>query len=256
MKRLLAILALAFAGCDTSSPPANPLPSTQLGQKVELVQSEVNDQIAGNVAGIKKTAANLPPGSREREVIGIFSDNILRLTGAATLETQTEFESLAGKLLSPDARARAEAERQLQSKQTELDALRNTLTTAKAEHAAALTRERSEWQAKVDAARAEGEAKIRTLQTWIFYGGGALLIALGAASFFLAAQVPFLGPKVSIGIAGAGAALIAAGKVLAELEKHPWIFYTGLGLAVAALAVAVGLAVSNQHHANETPAGG
>jgi len=159
-----------------------------------------------------------------------------------------------------DANSKAvEAQKALTDTQTALKASDAALVAAKAAAAteqeslaaklqARFTQAQKDADARVAAAVAKAQAEQQKLITWIFFGGGAALFAGGLAILLLASSVPLFGPKAGISVMGAGGGLIFIGMVMNELNKHPWILWIAISLCVAAVAGAVGLMISNQHH--------
>lgn len=160
--------------------------------------------------------------------------------------------------------AAQDAKKQLGDTQIALTASNQALAKARADALTEQSKLQSQLQASIDAMKRDGDARVaaaqskadadqRRLITWIFFGGGALFLAAGIAIMLFASSVPIFGPKAGIAVMGAGAGLIMIGMVMNELAKHPWIIWTGISLCLAALAVALGLIVSNHFHAPKTP---
>jgi hypothetical protein len=78
------------------------------------------------------------------------------------------------------------------------------------------------------------------------YALAALLVALGAASFFLAAQVPWLGPRIGMALGASGASVFAMVQAYEWTKAHPWV----TGLALLGIIIAAALAYANNFHAN------
>lgn len=76
------------------------------------------------------------------------------------------------------------------------------------------------------------------------YALAALLVAAGVASFFFAAQVPWLGPRFGSALATAGAAIFVLVQAYEWTKAHPWI----TGLVLLPLAAAGALAYANHWH--------
>ena len=81
------------------------------------------------------------------------------------------------------------------------------------------------------------------------YALAALLTAAGVASFFLAAQLPMLGPRIGIALVAAGASVFAMVQAYEWTKAHPWV----TGITLALLLVAAVLAYANQLHARSAP---
>jgi hypothetical protein len=73
------------------------------------------------------------------------------------------------------------------------------------------------------------------------YGLSALLVAAGVASFFLAAQVPFLGPRIGFALIAAGGSVFAMMQAYDFTKQHPWV----VGVALLFIVVAGVYAHSN-----------
>lgn len=256
LRRLALIALFLIAGCKTTNTPVLPdnHQSTVLGAQATEARSKVNNQIAGDAVGAQKALAPLPE-SRNKEVANKFLDDIVAVTGGATLETKTSFEKLADQLISEDAKTRANAEVQWSKVAADNEALKAKVAKLEADHQAALEKEHSDAEARLKAvvqqARLDAEARERKFITWIFMGGGAALLAAAALVLFIMGSNPMFGPKVAMGLGAAGALSIGTGIAILQLLSHPNVIWWGLGIIVAALAVTAGLMISNQHHALE-----
>jgi hypothetical protein len=93
------------------------------------------------------------------------------------------------------------------------------------------------------------EAKSQTDRVIVIggYGLSALFVSLGVATFFLMAQLPFLGPRIGYALIGAGASVFAMLQAYQWTKAHPWI----TGIVLLFLAVAAALCVANNLHAKE-----
>jgi hypothetical protein len=91
------------------------------------------------------------------------------------------------------------------------------------------------------------EARNQTDRTIILggYAAVALLVASGVATFFLMAQLAFLGPKIGYALIAAGGSIFAMLQAYQWTKAHPWI--TGVALLFLVAALALGFA--NHHHA-------
>ena len=76
------------------------------------------------------------------------------------------------------------------------------------------------------------------------YALAGIFVALGVASFFLAAQVPWLGPKISMALIAAGSSIFAMVQAYEWTKAHPWI----TGITLLFLVVAGALAYANNYH--------
>lgn len=90
------------------------------------------------------------------------------------------------------------------------------------------------------------EARNQTDRTIIIggYALAALLVAAGVATFFLMAQLPFLGPKIGFALIGAGASVFAMLQAYQWTKAHPWI----TGITLLFLVAAAALAFANHAH--------
>lgn len=240
-------LLLMTSGCHWRSQVPEASASARLGDSVSEKRTELLDQVAGNLTAARlSNQASVP--SRFREVTEVFLSDALRITGSPTVQTQTKFEQTAAKLLSPDAVARAAGESERLKLVTDNAALKQEVGRLEEAHRAALAQERANHAAEIERVQLEAQARERRTITWIFFGGGALLLAAAAGLLAFASSIPFAGPKAAMGVGAAGITLIGTGVVINQLAKHPWVLWTGLGLAAVALAVAFGLMISNQFH--------
>ena len=88
------------------------------------------------------------------------------------------------------------------------------------------------------------------LRTWVTVGGyglAFLLVAAGVASFALGGTYAFLGPKLGIALAAAGASSFVLVTAYDWTQKHPWI----TGLVLLLILVAGALAYANHWHASQ-----
>lgn len=93
------------------------------------------------------------------------------------------------------------------------------------------------------------EARNQTDRTIIIggYALAALLVAAGVATFFLMAQLAFLGPKIGYALIASGASVFAMLQAYQWTKAHPWI----TGIALLFLVAAAALAVANHAHAKD-----
>ena len=252
MRVWLFLFSILLAGCSLSKAPVAEPASTKTGNAISAHRDKLTDQIAGTLQAAKFTN-DKQPDSRFKVVIDMFLSDGLRLTGAPTIETQTTFEQTATQLLSDDVKARSSGEAARLRLAGENAALKAQIDRLEAEYKAQLERERAEGNARLEAAKLEAQAKERRTITWIFYGGGAILLAAAAGMVFLGGSIPFVGPRAAMAVGGAGAALIGTGILITQLAKHPWVLWTGLVVAGLALVLSLGLMIANQHHAKSSP---
>jgi hypothetical protein len=76
------------------------------------------------------------------------------------------------------------------------------------------------------------------------YALAAILGALAAASLFLAAQVPWLGPRISASLAAASISIFAMVWAYEWTKAHPWI----TAISGACILIAAALAYANHLH--------
>lgn len=176
----------------------------------------------------------------------------LPVPAAADLTEALKFanQALSGQLTAAQAnwKLSVDAGTALQDKLSRLEA---QVSKERADAAAEQTRL---IRAAHDEERLKAEADQRKLVGWIFYGGGALLIAGAGLVAFLAPSVPIFGPRLALGLGVAGAALIGSGVALNEILAHPTVIWVTLGTAGAALAVSGGIALSNHYHHTDASA--
>jgi len=93
------------------------------------------------------------------------------------------------------------------------------------------------------------EARNQTDRTILVsgYALSALLVSLGVATFFLMAQLAFLGPRIGYALIGAGASVFAMLQAYQWTKAHPWV----TGIALLFLAVAAALAAANHLHSKD-----
>lgn len=250
MKKWL-LIALLMVGCGTSTNVPDRAASDELGDRVTLAQSNVNDRAAGNNAAIVYTAGKLP-ASREKEVILLFGTDQFRLLGQPRVETQTEFEKVASQLLSTDASERAKGEAARIKLSNENQALRDKMEKLTAEFKAEREKEKAEHAAQLVKVRQEAVERERRMIAWIFFAGGGLLVASGVAMMVFAAQIPMFGPKAAFSTMAAGGAAILTGivtlQLMKQLDEHPWIIWAGSGIIVLILTGVGALLYANHVH--------
>jgi len=134
------------------------------------------------------------------------------------------------------------------------DAQRAAVAAAPAADVSRLVAEFKDGIEKRDAAIAKltadlAEAKNATDRT-IRLGGyalAALLAAAAAASLFLAAQVPFLGPRISAALGAASVSVFVLLQAYEWTKAHPW----ATGITGLCLLIACVLAYANHLHHKE-----
>lgn len=253
MKYLL--FSLAFLGftpqaCQTVAPvpPPTNVPSAA---PLKANEDERLSKASASVSAATFAESFNPEGNPKKAVLGELSVSMSLLPQATAKDSQEALSrvnsALKGQLDEAQKgwdKAKNEAA-DLNAKISSLEA-----QVAKERQDAALELKR-QVQAARDEARQKAEADQRKLIGWIFYGGGALLIALAAGMLFLASSMPLVGPKATLGVGSAGLTLIGLGIALNELLAHPWVIWVGIGLVAVLLATAFGLALSNHHHLEE-----
>jgi hypothetical protein len=93
------------------------------------------------------------------------------------------------------------------------------------------------------------EARNQTDRTIIIggYALAALLVAGGVATFFLMAQLAFLGPRIGYALIGAGGSVFVMLQAYQWTKAHPWV----TGVTLLFLVAAGAFAAANQVHAKE-----
>ena len=81
------------------------------------------------------------------------------------------------------------------------------------------------------------------------YALAGILGALAAASLFLAAQVPWLGPRISAALGAASVSIFAMVWAYEWTKQHPWI----TAITGACILVAAALAYANHLHDKSKP---
>jgi hypothetical protein len=80
------------------------------------------------------------------------------------------------------------------------------------------------------------------------YALAGLLVAAGVASFWLQAQLAFLGPKVGLALISAGGSVFAMMQAYDFTKDHPWV----AGLTLALVLIAGVLAYANNWHEKQS----
>lgn len=249
--RALLFSTLLFAGCFGDGSPERAV-SGKIGQKAEQVQVEVLDRAAGTNAAIEHTTQKLPE-SREKQVILMFTGDLTRLVGKPKIETETQFLKAAEDLLSADATTRALGETQRLKLSTQNQELKTQLAELKKAHTEALAKEDADHKANLAKLRQESEDKQKRMISWIFFGGGGVLVAGGVAMLVFAAKIPMFGPKAAFGTMLAGGVSILTGvlilQLMKQLDDHPWILWASGGVIALIMTVVGSLLYANQKHA-------
>jgi len=94
------------------------------------------------------------------------------------------------------------------------------------------------------------EARNQTDRTIILggYALAALLVAGGVSTFFLMAQLAFLGPRIGYALIGAGGSVFVMLQCYQWTKAHPWV----TGATLLFLVAAGAFAAANQVHAKES----
>lgn len=284
----LSALCLLFSGCALfKSQPVTVV--TPAGPATQVQDTAIADTLAKTNAALEQFNASMSKVSASAGAIRTINDGqpagprTVGVNGEAVLIQSVAGQPSAADALEASERARIvaegkaediakayatansaalQAQKTLGDTQVALAASNAALVKAKADAQIEQAKATAALQARIDAiqkdandrvkaANDKAQAESRKLETWIFFGGGALLFAAGLAILFFASSIPMFGPKAGMAVSAAGAGLIFIGMVLNELAKHPWILWTGISLCIASAAVAVGLIVSNNGHAIE-----
>ena len=242
-----ATLAKVASALSQSSASAGAIKTINTGQppgpRTDGVAGEAG--IIQNVAGQPTAADQLAASERARVVAeGKAQDIAAQYQAAQTaaLAAQSDLASTKAALAAQNA-ALAKAQADAQTEQAGLAAKLQAQFDATKRDA----------DARVAAAQSAAKAAAERMQTVILTGLGALLILAGIASIVYASSIPFLGPRAGALLIGAGVGLITLNVIVRELQdqldRHPWVLWTGVGLMIALVAVAAGMIYSNQHHA-------
>lgn len=249
LARIVFLFLSVFApiGCRTISkppPPANVVSAPALG----LAQKTQLSQIGAHAEAAETANAKQPPGPITNAVAGPLSV-IRQLAGPATDKDRAAAlalvnAALAGRVAESDAgwaQARADAN-------ALTERLRTLEAQVAAERIAAAVELKRQLEQAHDEERAKASAAERRMIGWIFYGGAALCLALGATAFSLIGSIPIIGPNVARGLLLTGVCLGFAGVAINQLLAHPWIVWVALGTGAAALIGTAALMYANHHH--------
>lgn len=110
----------------------------------------------------------------------------------------------------------------------------------------------AKFEAEFARIRSEADAKVRRLISLIFFGGSALSVAAGVLMLTVFSGVPIVGPKLIAGAFILAAILSATGVAILKAMQHPWIVWTGLGVAAAVLIALGSIAYANNWHAKKS----
>lgn len=258
MLKWLPFLALAIIppGCQTKSlpPPSDVVSAPALVLALKDKDSKLSAHAEATEIAIKAG----PEGAQKDAASGAISV-VRSLAGPSSPEDRSAALSLVNQALSGKLEeAKGSWDR------ARMDAMVLTDTINELEQTVAKERVQAaaDLQAKLKEAQEEANAARKKWITMIFFGLGALGTAGGVVMLVLganpatAASYAFLGPKAAFCAIGAGLTLIATGiavnAIERALESHPWVIWTGLGLAAASGIVASSLILSNHLHANES----
>ncbi len=240
-------LALVLQGCLWKS---DIKPAAPTGSEVRVAQlgKDSASKIAANAEAADFAASSVPDENVKASIKGPISV-IRSLAGPATDKDRAEAMALvvkaqAGKLAEANegwAKARASAD----AMNAEVARLNSLIEQERAQAKLDLERKLDEANQKADASR-------KRIITFIFFGIGAIGIAAGPVMLILAGQNPIFGPKIAFSTMAGGAVLIATGIAINSIEKaleaHPWIIYSGIGLAFVAGIVVLVLMYANHEH--------
>jgi hypothetical protein len=144
--------------------------------------------------------------------------------------------------IAPEAKPHTDAQRAAIAANPAQDVAKLVAEFEKRENEAA-----KETAAIIAGLRAEIEAANSLVDRVIRIGGYALAAILGAAaaaSLFLAAQVPWLGPRISAALGAASVSIFAMVWAYEWTKQHPWI----TAITGACILVAAALAYANHLH--------
>jgi hypothetical protein len=237
-------------GCQTIPPPVNVASAPALAESEKSRLSLIGAHAeAGEVANAKQ-----PPGLITQAVAGPLSV-IRQLAGPASDKDRAAALALVNAALTGRV---AESEAGWMQARADATALTERLKTLEAqvaaERIAAATELKRQLEQARDEARAKAAAAERSMIGWIFYGGAALCLALGATAFSLIGSVPIIGPNVARGLLLTGVCLGFAGVAINQLLAHPWVVWVSLGSGVAVLIGTAALMYANHHHAQSAEA--
>jgi hypothetical protein len=245
LTKLLAATDAASSALSKASASASAISTINGGQpagpRTDGVANEA--KLIQTVAGEPSAADKLAAAERARIVAEGKADEIAKAyakADSAALQANKELVDTKTALAASNA-ALAAAKAQAEAEQA-------TLTAKLQAHENQLA---ADADARVKAAEAKAAADARRLQTWIYSGGGAALVALGIFVMVFASSFPMFGPKAGLSLIGSGLGLIAIGQLLAELERHPWVIWAGVTVAICGLVAAVALIYSNHAHAQD-----
>lgn len=197
------------------------------------------------VAGEPKAADQIAAAERARIVAEGKADQIAKAYAAAQQQADA-----TGKALTDSKAALAESQAALAKAKADAAAEQQQLQAKYQSHIDQMQRDAEK---RVEEARSQAKAEQRRQLTWIFFGGAALLTALGIAVMFLGASVPIFGPKAGISLLASGAGLAGLGTIINVVQNfaddHPTAVWATVCVCLAGFAVAIGMMVANHHHA-------
>lgn len=242
MRPLIALLALALAGCLQQHPVAKP--AAPMGSAlIETISAEQGSKAAAAVHAAVVANASNPDGAPKQATDGelsVAAANLPQPTQADTAEALARANlALSGQL--------AEASKQWTGAKADAAKLSQDLTSAKAELASEQARNAKAIAAlekQLADSKSEYLAAQRRYLNWGFHGIGILCILAGIGCFTFASTLPMAGPKLGFALIATGAGMIAAGIAVAWVFAHLWV----LGVAAAVIAALGGIAYANHHH--------
>ncbi len=246
-------LPLVFAALFSASVPTcahRPVPPpTNVASAPALGDAEKSrlSQIGAHAEAAEIANAKQPSGPVTSAVAGPISV-IRKLAGPATDEDRATALALVNQALSGKL---AEAETGWASAINNASVLNARIADLERKVEAERTAAAAELARRLDEEHRRAALEERRMIGWIFYGGAALCLALGATAFSLIGSVPIIGPNVARGLLLTGVCLAVSGVAINQLLAHPWVVWVSLGTGVAVLIGTAALMYANHHHHQE-----
>lgn len=250
MRIILVLICVLIVGCQTKTliPAAKLASEDRITAESDLRSSKVSSALsAADYANDHNPDGPAKDATKRAIAVGLFWSGPATPSDREAFRQMVDLE-LKGKI--DEARKIADAEK---GKAAESD---SRLKELKAD----LEKERIRAAAELQALKDKYENKLRSQRdrwvTGLTIGIGSIAILTGVVMLVLGGQFsamyPWIGPRLAFatilgGMASVGTG-IAINAIERALDRHPWIIYTGMGLAASAVLVAMVLAYSNHHH--------
>ena len=247
----LASLIVLLSGCWVTakkSPPAPPPSQVASAPALGAAQRDSWSKVAAADQALMRALFPLPDSIYKMAALGEASVIAIHAGEATPEDLKAAYDRVDAGLRGDLKAANAMLETARAAASSDKARIAELEQQVKNEQIKAAEELRRQLAAARDEARKEADAQQRKIAAWIFYGGGFLLAVSAAVVLGTAAYVPFFGPRLAVVLGLASGVSVGLGALVNELLANPWIVRTLLGILVAAVATAGGIAYSNHFH--------